>query len=266
MLLEAMALAASGDLLAARSVVERAISAKHADPSMYTLCADLSLQLRDPAGAVRCADIALAAEPANAYARAMRGEALVRLGTADKGIEELDAATAAAPGEAELWRRSGRVLLGLGKSKEALQRYTKVLELQPRDADALLAAAEIHLQLGELDQARTIALSLVGSPAQEARGQYVLGHIALKQQKPEDAVIAFARATRLDRASNPHTARKGINAIMIAISVSMLIVSSSGSVVHRVRHQGRRGVKPRAGVERVRREADADRADRSCRG
>ena len=29
--------------------------------STYTLCADLSLQLRDPAGAVRCADIALAA-------------------------------------------------------------------------------------------------------------------------------------------------------------------------------------------------------------
>ncbi|HEX7221319.1 MAG TPA: tetratricopeptide repeat protein [Burkholderiales bacterium] len=198
MLLEAMALASSGDLLAARSVVERAITAKHADPSIFTLCADLSLQLRDAAGAVRCADLALATEPANAYARAMRGEALVRLGTADKGIEELDAATAAAPGEVDLWRRSARVMLGLGKSKEALQRYTKVLELAPRDADALLAAAEIHLQLGELDQARTIALSLVGSPAQEARGQYVLGHIALKQQKPEDAVIAFARATRLD--------------------------------------------------------------------
>jgi tetratricopeptide (TPR) repeat protein/DNA-binding beta-propeller fold protein YncE len=198
MLLEAQALAASGDLLGARSVVERAITAKHADPSTYTLCADLSLQLRDPAGAVRCADLALASEPANAFARAMRGEALVRLGTADKGIEELDAANAAAPGEAELWRRSARVLLGLGKSKEALQRYHKVLEIQPRDPDALLAAAEIHLQLGELDPARTIALSLVGNAAQESRGQYVLGRIALKQDKPEEAVIAFARSTRLD--------------------------------------------------------------------
>jgi tetratricopeptide (TPR) repeat protein/DNA-binding beta-propeller fold protein YncE len=198
LLLEAQALAASGDLLAARAVVERAISARHADPSTYTLCADLSLQLRDPAGAVRCADLALAGEPANAYARAMRGEALVRLGTADKGVAELDAANAAAPGELELWRRSARVLLGLGRNKEALQRYGRLLELQPRDADALLASAEIHLALGELDPARTIALSLVGSPAQEGRGQYILGRIALKQEKPEDAVIAFARATRLD--------------------------------------------------------------------
>ena len=62
LLLEAQALAASGDVLAARAVVERAISARHADVSTYTLCADLSLQLRDAAGAVRCADIALAAD------------------------------------------------------------------------------------------------------------------------------------------------------------------------------------------------------------
>lgn len=198
LLLEAQALAASGDLLAARAVVERAISAKHADAATYTLCADLSLQLRDPAGAVRCADIALAANPNNPQARAMRGEALVRLGTADKGIAELDAANAAAPNDVDLWRRSGRVLLGLNRSVEALRRFARLLELQPRDADALLASAQIYLEQGELDQARTVALSLVGSPVQESRGQYVLGRIALKQSNPEDAVIAFARATRLD--------------------------------------------------------------------
>jgi len=198
LVLEAQALAASGDVLAARAVVERAIGARHADATTYTLCADLSLQLRDPAGAVRCADIALASDANNPQARAMRGEALVRLGTVDKGVAELDAANAAAPNDAELWRRSGRVLLGLNRSPEALQRFTKLLELQPRDADALLASAEIHLGQGELDQARTIALSLVGSPVQESRGQYVIGRIALKQEKADDAVIAFARATRLD--------------------------------------------------------------------
>jgi tetratricopeptide (TPR) repeat protein len=185
-------------LLAARTVVERAIAAKHADTSTYTLCADLSLQLRDPPGAVRCADIALAGDPSNPHARALRGEALVRLGTVEKGVAELDAANAAAPADVELWRRSGRVLQGLGRDKEALQRYSRLLELAPRDADALLAAAEIHLALNELDPARTVALSLIGSPAQESRGQYILGRIALKQEKPEEAVIAFARATRLD--------------------------------------------------------------------
>ena len=90
------------------------------------------------------------------------------------------------------------MLQGLGRNKEALQRYGKVLELAPRDADALLASAEIHLALNELDPARTVALSLIGSAAQESRGQYILGRIALKQEKPEEAVIAFARATRLD--------------------------------------------------------------------
>ena len=198
LLLEAQALTASGDVLAARAVVERAIGARHADVSTYTLCADLSLQLRDAAGAVRCADIALAADAGNPHARALRGEALVRLGTVDKGVAELDAANAAAPNDADLWRRSGRVLLGLNRNPEALRRFARVLELQPRDADALLASAQIYLEQGELDQARTVALSLIGSPVQESRGQYVLGRIALKQSNPEDAVIAFARATRLD--------------------------------------------------------------------
>lgn len=196
--LEARALAASGNVLAARTSVERAIAAGQADAATYALCTDLSLQLADPAGAVRCADLALAKEPANAAARTMRGEALVKLGAIDKGIQDLDAGNAAAPQDAELWRRSARVLQGLGKNPDALARYAKVLELQPRDADTLLATAEIQLALGDMDKARTIALSLVGSPAQESRGQYVLGHIALKQSKAEEAVVAFASATKLD--------------------------------------------------------------------
>jgi tetratricopeptide (TPR) repeat protein/DNA-binding beta-propeller fold protein YncE len=201
--LEARALAAGGDILGARAVVERAIAAGNADTTTFTLCADFSLILADPAGAVKCADTALEREPTNPYARAMRGEALIKLGTVDKGLAELDAATAAAPGDAELWRRSARVHQGLGKNAEALARYARVREIAPRDAEALLASAEIHLALGELDPARTIALSLVGSPAQESRGQYVLGRIALKQEKADEAVIAFARAGKLDAKNGP---------------------------------------------------------------
>ncbi len=196
--LEARALSASGDLLAARAAIERSMAAGQADAATYTLCADLSLRLADPAGAVRCADAALAKDASDASARAMRGEALVRLGAVDKGIEELDAATAAAPADPGLWRRAARVLQHLGRHAEALVRYARVLEILPRDPDALLASAEIRLALGEMDPARSIALSLVGSPAQESRGQYILGRIALKQEKPEEAVIAFARATKLD--------------------------------------------------------------------
>lgn len=201
--LEARAMAAAGDVLGARAVVERALAAGQADTVTFTLCADFSLTLADPAGAVKCADTALEREPTNAYARAMRGEALVKLGTPDKGIAELDAATAAAPNDPELWRRSARVLQALGKNPEALARYARLRELSPRDAEALLASAEIHLALGELDQARTIALSLVGSPVQESRGQYVLGRISLKQEKADEAVIAFARATKLDARNGP---------------------------------------------------------------
>ncbi len=195
---EAQALTAAGDLLAARAVAERAITTGHADAGTYALCADLSLRLNDAAGAARCVETALAREPGNVGARAMLGEAQVRLGAVDKGLAELDAATAASGADAGPWRRAARVYEGLGRNKEALARYTHILELAPNDAEARLASANLHLALGELDPARTIALSLTGSAAQESRGQLVLGRIALKQDKPEDAVIAFARATRLD--------------------------------------------------------------------
>src|SRR5262249_43349370 len=89
------------------------------------------------------------------------------------------------------------------KDAEALARYARVREISPRDPEALLSSAEIHLALGELDPARTIALSLVGSPAQESRGQYILGKISLKQEKPDEAVIAFARATKPDAKNSP---------------------------------------------------------------
>jgi tetratricopeptide (TPR) repeat protein/DNA-binding beta-propeller fold protein YncE len=195
---EAQALTAAGDLLGARAVTERAITAGHADAATYALCADLSLRLNDPAGAARCVESALAREPGNPAARAMLGEAQVRLGAVDKGLAELDAATAAAASDVALWRRAARVYESIGRHKEALARYAKILELAPNDAEARLASANLHLALGELDQARSIALSLAGSPQQESRSQLLLGRIALKQDKPEDAVIAFARATKLD--------------------------------------------------------------------
>jgi tetratricopeptide (TPR) repeat protein/DNA-binding beta-propeller fold protein YncE len=195
---EAQALTAAGDLLGARAVAERAIAAGHADAATYALCADLSLRLNDAAGAARCVESALAREPGNTAARAMLGEAQVRLGAIEKGLAELDAATAAAATDVAVWRRAARVYESLGRHKEALARYAKILELAPNDAEARLATANLHLALGELDQARSIALSLSGSPQQESRSQLLLGRIALKQEKPEDAVIAFARATKLD--------------------------------------------------------------------
>lgn len=197
-LLEAKALAASGDLLGARSATERAIAADQANAETYTLCGDLGLQLGDAAGAVTCAEKALARDSKNAAARAILGEAFVRLGAVDKGVAELDKACAASPSETANWLRAGGVFLSLGRPRDALERYNKALAIAPRNTEALIAAANTHLALGEFDQARTIALSMAGSPVEESVGQYVLGRIAIAQGKSEEAVISLARATRLN--------------------------------------------------------------------
>jgi len=199
--LEAQALLASGDALAARAAAERAIQAGSADAETYALCADVSLALGDAVGAMSCVETALAKDPGNAAARAMLGEAQVRVGAVDKGLAELDAATAASPADAGPWRRAARVLQSLGRPRDALARYARVLEIAPNDAAARIASADLYLELGELDPARTIALSLAGNPAQESHGQALLGRIALKQGKTEEALLALARATRLDPAN-----------------------------------------------------------------
>jgi tetratricopeptide (TPR) repeat protein/DNA-binding beta-propeller fold protein YncE len=196
--LEAGAMAAAGDALGARSVTERAIVAGQADGATYLLCGELSLKLGDAAGAARCLDTALAKDPDNAAARALLGEAFIRLGATEKGLAELDAAAAANPADPAPLRRAGRLLEGLGRHREALERYAKVLETSPRDTEARIASANVYLTLGELDQARTIALSLVGTPVEESMGQYVVGRIALAQRQNEEAVLALSRATRLD--------------------------------------------------------------------
>ncbi|HYA47637.1 MAG TPA: tetratricopeptide repeat protein [Burkholderiales bacterium] len=195
---EARALAASGDLLGARSATERAITANQANAETYTLCGELGLQLGDAAGAVTCLETALARDPKNATARAVLGEAFVRLGAVDKGIAELDKACAASPSETSNWLRAGGVLLSLGRPRDALERYKRAIAIAPRDTEALIATANTHLALGEFEQARTIALSMAGSPVEESIGQYVLGRIAIAQGKHEEAVISLARATRLN--------------------------------------------------------------------
>lgn len=196
--LEARSMAAAGDTLGARSVTERAIVAGQADGATYLLCGELSLKLGDGAGAARCLDTALAKDPDNAAARALLGEAFIRLGATEKGLAELDAAAAANPADPAPLRRAGRLLEGLGRHRDALERYAKVLATTPRDTEARIASANVHLRLGELDQARTIALSLVGNPTEESMGQYVVGRIALEQRQNEEAVLALSRATRLD--------------------------------------------------------------------
>jgi tetratricopeptide (TPR) repeat protein/DNA-binding beta-propeller fold protein YncE len=202
-LLEAKAIAASGDLLGARSAVERAIAADQANAETYALCGDLGLQLGDAAGAVTCVEKALARDPKNATARAILGEAFVRLGAVDKGIAELDKACAASPADVGIWLRTGGVFLSLGRPREALERYNKALAIAPRNTEALIAAANTYLALGDFDQARTIALSMAGSPVEESAGQYVLGRIAIAQGKNDEAVIALSRATRLNPKNGP---------------------------------------------------------------
>src|SRR5258706_57353 len=132
--LEARALAASGDVLGARAVVERAVAAGHTDGATYELCADLSLRLSDAAGAVRCADTALEREPQNAQARAMRGEALIAFARATK----LDA-------------KQGTGWAGLAEAYLALKDETKARDALTHAAALPDAPLAVYRQLADLE-------------------------------------------------------------------------------------------------------------------
>lgn len=193
---------AAGDEVAAKGVVERALSGGAATQELRLLCGELSLALNDAIGAVQCLEDALKADGNDVNAHLMMADAYIRLGIMEQGQAELALARELAPENPQVWRRSAQIQQRLGAHEAAVELYGKTLELAPDDLDSRLALARSHRALGQHDQVRNIALALTAHSATEGEGHYLLGVIALEQEKYGEALLALTKATR----SAPHHA------------------------------------------------------------
>lgn len=114
---------------------------------------------------------------------------------------------------AEPNKLSNRILLAAAymtakRYDEAVNQFTEVLKVEPGHRGALLGRGEAYLALGNLDAARTDYQKLVDDaragemanvdPQLEA-AYYNLGAIALKQDRPKDALDLLQAATAINR-------------------------------------------------------------------
>ena len=198
--LQAETLLRSNQLLLARATLDQAITAGTADAHTYLMCGQVTAQLGDNVAATDCLEKALRLDARNIDAHFQLGQVYVKMGAVNKGVAEFDTAVDMAPQLAETWQRAGAAYQGLARHDEALVRFNKALSIDPQNVAARIGAARSHIALKEYDQGRAIALSLAGTPSQEAAGGYLLGMIALAHHQPQEAILALAKAGSKDPA------------------------------------------------------------------
>jgi tetratricopeptide (TPR) repeat protein/DNA-binding beta-propeller fold protein YncE len=197
--LQIKGLVAEKEYIAAKAIIDKVIEQKTADTGTYVFCGELSLKMGDAIGAITCLEEALNRDDKNIDAHFFMGDAYVRLGVVDKGLEEFDKAAAIAPDNADVWFRTGLIMQQLNKNDVAVERFNKALEINKNHTGAKLALAQSHLRNKEFDQVKNIAISLAGQKDSAAEGQYLLGQVALANNKSGEALLALIKATRLDK-------------------------------------------------------------------
>ena len=199
--LQVEALLRGRQLLPARALLDKARAERRGDAQSLVLCGRLNLLLNDAVGAVDCLEKAVKQGKTGEETHFLLGQAYVRLGAVQRGLAEFDKAVRLAPASAASWVQSGLAYQALNMHKEAIERFEKALALDDLNAGARLGAAQSHIALKNHDKAHSIAISMSGSPEQEAAGQYLLGVIALAKKQYQDAALALTRAGAKDPAN-----------------------------------------------------------------
>ncbi|MDQ7073780.1 MAG: tetratricopeptide repeat protein [Gammaproteobacteria bacterium] len=197
------ALYQGGQDLRAQRVVKQLIAAKLADEPTYLRCARISLRLSDAIGAVNCLESLLAEQKKHAEAHFLLGQAYLKLGLQKKALTAFDTAVKLDRGDSAIRYRSALVLQGLGKHRRAIRYLQEAKALADQEGDILMALAESYLALKKYAKVRHIALSLLAEDRYLSHGHYLLGLIAVAQNNPDEALLAFNKATHADDQNAP---------------------------------------------------------------
>ncbi|HTE53062.1 MAG TPA: tetratricopeptide repeat protein [Kofleriaceae bacterium] len=146
--------------------------------------------------------------------RVALADALLRSGSRDEAVREIEGAHARFPRDAGVWRESGRVYRRVGREAEAALAYQRAIELDPLDEDSYLGLASVWLSLARPGKAEATYRALLGRRPLSVAGHYRLGLRLLARGSLTDADRAFRRAVDLDPS---HTrARVGLARVLRA--------------------------------------------------
>ncbi|MEW6118668.1 MAG: XrtA/PEP-CTERM system TPR-repeat protein PrsT [Pseudomonadota bacterium] len=162
---------------------------------------DLYLRLGDRQKALTIAKDTQAGNRENLQALATLGRAYLAVGNRGLARENFRRLTQLAGFNAD-WQQFAAVnLMRAGDPESARYSLDKALLSKPGYLPALLLRAELEVAAGKYDAAEGQAQSLLAQHPREADVHRLMGMIAVKRQRPEEAAAAFAQAFALKKTS-----------------------------------------------------------------
>ncbi len=182
-------------------MLEKARSLNPQSLAPNLMLVDLYLRMGDRQKALDIAKDTQASNRENLQALATLGRAYLAVGNLGLARENFRRLAQLAGFNAD-WQQLVAVnLIRAGDPEAARYSLDKALLSKPGYLPALLLRAELEMAAGRLDAAETQARTLQAQHPREADVARLLGKIAVKRQRPEDALAAFSQAYALKKTS-----------------------------------------------------------------
>ena len=199
-ILQAEALFRAGRISQADQVIRNLESKSPGNPESLKLCARIRLALDDNNGAQSCLTRLIGIRPDDPEARLMllrtfdtaRQRSAINTQLSwlrNKAIQDND------PG---LMVLLANYFLEQGRFNEANSWLQRSLKINPGNLDARTGLIHLAERQEHFSQARSIALSMIGTTGQQVEGYRQLGSVALHQDRPGEAVLSLRKAASLE--------------------------------------------------------------------
>jgi tetratricopeptide (TPR) repeat protein/sugar lactone lactonase YvrE len=192
--LQAQALMEKQAWLDVKSLVDDSESKGDADATLYSLAASALIVMDDIPSAIYYLDQAVALEPASALWHLKLADANFELGAEDNAKTELIKASQLAGKDVDAWLNVARTYKKHQLFGQAVSGYDSALLIESNHEQALSELAVLHLEQGNLEKSRGLATKMAGIPALKGTSYYILGRIALAEDKAPQALAMLAKA------------------------------------------------------------------------
>ena len=192
--LQARALMQKQAWLDVKALVDDSEAKGHVDATLYSLAASALMAMDDIPSAIYYLDQAVSLEPTSALWHLKLADANFELGAEDSAKAELMKASQLAGQDVQAWLAVARTYQKHALYTQAISSYDNALAIAPEHAQALSELAVLHLEQGNLEKSRALATKMAGIPALKGTSYYILGRIALAEDKAPQALAMLAKA------------------------------------------------------------------------
>ncbi|HYE61942.1 MAG TPA: tetratricopeptide repeat protein [Phycisphaerales bacterium] len=147
--------------------------------------------------ALKHVDYSLSLNRDVARSHVLRGRILAEMGNIEGANECLALAKAIDPKNVDAEYYLGTIAERIERREKALEHYVAASELDTSNPQYAIAAAEMMIELGKVDEAQAYLNGHSANFDHNAGIRQTLGHVAMMQNKPEEAVTLFNEARLL---------------------------------------------------------------------